>query len=1091
MKNRKIITYWKGFFSIGLWIVSLCIFSQNISVRGTITDNMDIPVIGATVVVKSIPSIGTVTDSEGKYELANVPPNAVLQISYVGMKGVDVPVEGRTMIDIVLQEDTELLEEIVVVGYGTQAKKDITGSVAVVDTEMLLKSSGSSAAQQLQGKTPGVYIGQTGSPGSATMVRIRGINTINDNGPLYVIDGVSTRNQNLSSLNPNDIESMQILKDASSAAIYGAQAANGVILITTKRGNASGPKLTYDAYFGVQKTTKRYSLLNSVDRVNIEWESQLNSFVLRDSDEQPEHAQFGKGSSWRIPKYLTTKGAGGVDVSLDGYSFPDNQIVPFSDTDWWDEMDRVAPMQNHQLTLSGGNERGRYLMGLNYFDQQGTVIYSYYTRYQTRLNTSFDIRPWLRFGENLQYSWSKDQGLNSNSAESNPYSWVYRSSPWVPVKDDFGNWGGSKFAGTGNWQNVVAMQYRNKDNYYSNTRVFGNAWMEVDLFKGLMFRSSFGLDYTNAYSFAMNKKNVEFSESSGTNNLYEESSFNFRWIWTNTATYSKLFDNAHSLNIVLGTEAIRDGLGRKMSGRRYNYLFEDNESTWVLDLGENNDQRTNNSEYNGEFALFGIFARADYSYKNKYLLTGIVRRDGVSRFSPENRYGTFPSMSVGWRVSEEAFMQNTRSWLDDLKLRFGYGHTGNAEIPRATNYVSLYVSTPAETNYDLGGSNSGSLPGYRQSTYGNADTRWEALKMTNIGVDATFGGGRFSTSLEFYNKVTTNMLIEAAYSGLASTEINKPYVNYGDMRNRGVDFSFNYRDMAGDWSWDLGLNLSTYKNKVLHLSDADDFAIWRSGFRLSTDVTRTTKGRPISEFYGYKIIGFYENEQDVLNSPVPYGTDKASISSNPGSYVGKYKFADVSGPDGVPDGVVNSYDRTVIGNPHPDLIGGFNATLTYKNWDMTMFWYSTIGNDLFNNNKYFTDFPLFGGNRSTTMRDRSWEMGADNSNAILPILDSKDSWGGAVASSYYVEDGSYLKLKNLVIGYSLPKELLKKATISNLRFYVQAENLLTFTKYTGLDPEITNMETGTSDPGGDLRRGLDAGGWPTTMRLLFGVNFEF
>lgn len=334
------------------------------------------------------------------------------------------------------------------------------------------------------------------------------------------------------------------------------------------------------------------------------------------------------------------------------------------------------------------------------------------------------------------------------------------------------------------------------------------------------------------------------------------------------------------------------------------------------------------------------------------------------------------------------------------------------------------------------------------------------------------------------------MLIPAAYSALANDEIGRPYINYGDMQNRGFDFLFNYRDKSGDWNWDLGLNLSTYKNKVIKLSQADDYAIWGSGYRLSTNVTRTVKDHAISEFYGYNIIGFYEDEQDVLSSPVPYGTDKASITANPGSYIGKYKFEDVSGPEGKPDGVINSYDRTVIGNPHPDLIAGFNATVTYKNWDMTMFWYSTIGNDLFNNNKYFTDFPLFGGNRSTTMRDYSWKKNADNSKAKLPILDSKDSWGGAVASSYYVEDGSFLKLKNLIIGYTLPKDLLKKATISSLRFYVQGENLLTFTKYSGLDPEITNMETATGN-GADLRRGLDAGGWPTTMRILFGVNFVF
>lgn len=1072
------------------WICSVELYAQQ-RVQGTVSDAGGTPMIGVNVIEKGTLN-GTITDLSGNFTLTVASGESVLQFSYVGYITEEITVGNNRQINLVMREDTESLEEIVVVGYGTQARKDITGSVAVVDTEQLLASTGSSATQQLQGKTPGVYIGQTGSPGSATMVRIRGVNTINDNGPLYVIDGVSTRNQNLSSLNPNDIESMQVLKDASSAAIYGAQAANGVILITTKRGTGSGqPKLSYDAYFGMQKTGKRYDLLNSADRLAVEWESQQNSFTLRGVEGVPEHAQFGKGVNPIIPNYLTTKGAGGrQDISLDDYSFPDNQIVPYSDTDWWDAIDRVAPMQNHQLTLTGGGAKGRYLMGLNYFDQQGTVEYSYYNRYQTRLNTSFDIRPWLRVGENLQYTWTKDQGLTSNSSESNPYSWVYRSSPWVPVKDTFGNWGGSKIAGTGNWQNPLAIQERNKDNYWTNSRIFGNIWAEADLMKELTYRTSFGLDYTNAYSYYMSKKNPEFSESPGTNYFHEASSFNFRWVWTNTLTYDKVINDVHSLNVIVGSEAIRDGLGRGMEARRYNYLMEDNINTWVLAMGANDNQRTNNSWYNGEFALFGIFGRADYTYDNKYLFTGIVRRDGVSRFAEKHRYGVFPSASAGWRVSEEDFMEGSREWLDDLKLRVGYGHTGNAEIPRATNFAMLFGTAPDRTNYDLGGTNTGSELGYRLTTYGNEETRWEANKMTNIGVDITFGGNRFNSTLEFYNKVTSDMLISAAYSALANDEIGRPYINYGDMRNRGFDFSFNYRDKAGDLEWDLGLNLSTYKNEVLGLSTADDYALWGNGYRLSTSVTRTTKGRPISDFFGYNVIGFYEDEQDVLSSPLPYGTTADAIQDNPGSYVGKFKFEDFSGPEGVPDGVINSFDRKVIGSPHPDLVSGLNATLKYRNFDFTMFWYSTIGNDLFNNNKYFTDFPLFGGNRSTRYKEQSWKMGADNSNAILPILDSKDNWGGAVASSYYVEDGSFLKLKNLVVGYSIPKHILEKATISNLRLYLQAENILTLTNYSGLDPEITNMETGAGS-GSDLRRGLDAGGWPTTMRFLFGVNFEF
>ncbi len=1086
---RKLQVFLFLFFMV---YTSTSIYSQ-INIQGTVIDEKGKTLIGVNILEKGSTN-GTITDANGKFILKVTSSNSVLVFSYIGFITKEVKVGNKTTFKIIMQEDTKSLKELVVVGYGTQAKKDITGSVAVVDTKELLSSSGSSAMQQLQGKASGVYVGQTGSPGSATVVRIRGINTVNDNGPLYVIDGVSTRNQNLSSLNPNDIESMQVLKDASSAAIYGAQAANGVILITTKKGNKGGkPTLNYSAYYGIQKTTKKYDLLNSEDRLALEWESLRNSLLLSGVDPNdaiPEHPQFGKGLTPSIPNYLTPKGSKGLMQDIGDYSYPDNQMVPYSDTDWWDAVDRTAPIQNHQLTLSGGSDKGQYLLGLNYFDQQGTVVESYYKRYQTRINASFNVKPWLRIGENLQYTWTKDLGLNTRHNEATPYSWTFRASPWVPVRDEFGNFAGSSIAGTGNFNNIVAIQERNKDNYWSNTRVFGNAWAEIDLIKNLTYRTSFGLDYTNYYHYRMRKKDPEFAESPNTNDLYEGAGFNFRWVWTNTLSYDLQINQSNKLKILLGTEAIRDGLGRGMDGKRYGYLYEDNTNTWTLGMGENNNKRENNSWYNGEFALFGMFARADYSFKDKYLLTAIVRRDGVSRFSEKNRYGTFPSASLGWRISEEGFMEGTKSWLSSLKLRFGYGVTGNSEMKRTTNYAMEFTTNPRYTNYDLSGTNTSTMLGYRLGRFGNKSTKWETTNMLNVGLDAVFLKGKFATSIEFYKKQTSDMLIEAAYSALANSEISKPYINYGDMKNVGADLTFNYRDKAGDFSWDVGLNLSTYKNTVIRLSESDDFTLWGYGDRMGAGETRTIKDHAISEFYGFKIIGFYENENDVMNSPVPYGTSKADLQDpdkGPAAFVGKYKFADLSGPDGVPDGKIDMNDRTVIGSPHPDLIAGLNTSLTYKNWDFSMFWYSTIGNDIFNNAKYFTDFQLFGGNRSKRMRDLSWKKGADNSKAELPILDSKDGTSGKILNTYYIEDGSFLKLKSLILGYTLPKSVLQKVNISNLRFYFQAENLLTFTKYTGLDPEITNKNTDEKF-GSDLEKGIDGGGWPTTMRLLIGVN---
>ena len=417
---------------------NVSISQQAKKVTGTVTDAKGEPLLGVNVVVKGTTN-GTITDLDGKYSL-EVEPNSILVVSYIGYVSQQIPASGE-VVNVTLKEDTQNLDEVVVVGYGTQQKKDITGSVAVVDTKDLLASSGSSATQQLQGKAAGVYIGQSGSPGSQSMVRIRGINTVNDNGPLYVIDGVSTRNQDLSSLNPNDIESMQVLKDASSAAIYGAQAANGVILITTKKGTRSGqPKLTYDGYVGVQKTGKRYDVLNSMDRVNLEWDAKASNYALLGSNELPSHVQFGTGERPSIPNYLTQAGAGGrTDINPGDYNYPGTTYAPFSDTNWWDEVDRAAMIQNHQVGLSGGTEKGQYNLSANYFKQDGTVIDSYYQRYQVRANTSFNVRDWLRVGENLTYAFTKDNGLNSSGAESNPYSWTYRASPYVPVYDIAGN----------------------------------------------------------------------------------------------------------------------------------------------------------------------------------------------------------------------------------------------------------------------------------------------------------------------------------------------------------------------------------------------------------------------------------------------------------------------------------------------------------------------------------------------------------------------------------------------------------------------------------------------------------------------------
>ena len=1053
---------------------------QSQAVSGTVKDATGESLVGVNVVEIGTTN-GTITDIDGNYSL-NVRANATLQFTYIGYTPQTLSVSGARL-DVILREDVQSLSEVVVVGYGTQQKKDITGSVAVIKTEELKKSTGVSAMTMLQGKAAGVYIATSGAPGSQTMVRIRGLNTVNDNGPLYVIDGVSSRNQDLASINPNDIESMQILKDASSSAIYGAQAANGVILITTKKGSKTGqPTVSYDGYYGIANTTKKYDVLNSMDRLQLEWDAKASNYKILGADNLPSHVQFGTGASPKIPNYLTVAGAGGrTDINPNDYSYPNGSIVPFSDTDWWDELDRTGTRQSHQITLSGGTEKGQYLFSANLYDEKGTQIVSYYKKYTVRSNASFNIRPWLRFGENLQFAYTKDLSRSPNTAESSGYSWTYRSSPWVPVRDIQGNYAGSKIAGTGNWQNVVAIREREKDNYWQNSRVFGNMYAEADLIPGLTFRTSFGLDYGTNYSYRMDKKNLEFSESPGQNNFEEAAGHRLRWIFSNTLTYSKVFNDIHRLTVLVGSEAIKDNLGHGMNARRYNYLYEDNTDTWTLAMGENNSQRTNNSWYHGEMALFGLFGRLDYAFKDKYLLTVNMRRDGVSRFAESERYGIFPAASVGWRLSEESFMESTKSWLDDLKIRVGYGQTGNSDVPRTFNFANEFTTDPARTNYDVGGSDA-MQTGYRLQRYGNTETKWEATETYNAGLDATFLQGKFNINFELYSKKTTNMLLRAAYSNLAG-EGEAPYINYGDMSNKGWELQLNYNDSKGDWSWGATLNLDHYKNEIGRLSESDEFALWGGGARLDGNITRTRKGEPMSMFYGYKVIGFYENAQEVLALP-PLGRNYTTVQEAE-AFVGKFKFEDFDG-----DGRITSADRQTIGNPHPDLSASLNLNVAYKNFDVTAFFYSMIGNEIFNNTKYFTDFWLFEGNRSSRVRDLSWKQGADNSKAVLPILDYGDGYSGTNPNSYYVENGSFLKLKNFVVGYTFPKQLLQKSSISNLRIYIQGENIFTLTKYEGLDPETSNAEVGAGS-GSDLRKGIDMGGWPTSRNFIFGVNFRF
>jgi TonB-linked SusC/RagA family outer membrane protein len=1058
--------------------------SKDTEVSGVVKDENGEPIPGVNVVIKGSQT-GTVTDPSGAFRLMVPDQSSVLVFSFVGYTTQEIVVGTQTVLALSLAVDQKSLEEVVVVGYGTQKKSDLTGSVSVVDMKQLQKMPATNLGQQLQGRAAGVTVGSQGAPGSPTMIRIRGIGTVNNNGPLYVIDGVSTRDQNLNSINPNDIESVQVLKDASSASIYGAQASNGVIIITTKKGKSGKPQVNYETFYSISTPNKAYDLLDSRERIGLMWESKLNAAEIRKVAPNLAHPQFGDGMSPVYPKYIIPQASNG-DFTPNDWT-ETNRITRFSEgTDWYKESTRQAVTKSHQLTFSGANESVNYLFGLNYLNQDGIFNHTFYKRYSARVNTEIKVNRKVRVGENLTINFSRNNTFEDQS-EGNIVSWSYRMNPWLPVHDITGRFAGTKANGSGNAQNPVAILQRRKDNYNNFLRIFGNFYLDADLLPSLKFRTSLGIDNTRSNFYAMQKLDPEFSETQGRNQLSEGSNFNLRYVWSNTLNYTKQFGEKHHLTALGGTEFVRDGIGRSMNATRYGYLFEDNVSTWTLANGGTRDLN-NTSAWNGEMALFGIFGRVDYAYDNRYLLTGIVRRDGSSKFSQANRYGTFPSLSAGWRVSEEAFMREAH-WIQDLKLRAGFGITGNSEIPRTTNWADEYVTNPGSTNYDLDGSQGSANTGYGISRFGNPNTKWETTRMMNFGADMAFFKGKLEASVEYYVKNTSDMLVVDSYSALAGAG-TPPYVNLGNMQNKGWDFTINHRSRVGEVSYQIGANLATYKNKVVKLNNMNGTRFWGGGTRYG-NVTMTENGAPISQFFGYQIAGFYESESAVTGYvgregerqgkavlPLGVGTDENLV---PSEWVGKYIFEDVNG-----DGRINAEDKVVIGNPHPDFTGGMNMEASYKNFDLSAIFYGSYGNQIYNQVKWWTDFQSQEGNRSRTMLEKSWEPG--KSGAVLPILDAGDNISNRDAHSYYVEDGSFLRLQVLSLGYTLPAGLLDRIKVKNCRLYLQANNLFTLTNYSGLDPEISNSSLGDS---GDLTKGIDFGRWPQSRQFQAGLSLTF
>ncbi|MCY7350830.1 MAG: TonB-dependent receptor, partial [Cytophagaceae bacterium] len=958
---------------------------------------------------------------------------------------------------VTLQEDAASLSEVVVTVYSTQQKKNITGAVSVVKTKDLLSVPAASFTQQLEGRAAGVTVGTSGEPGAGVSVRIRGISSFGNNDPLIIIDGTPLKGEFLNGVNPNDIESIQILKDASAASIYGSRAGNGVIIITTKRGVKGQTKVTYDSYYGLQSDASRHvRMLNPTEFADLLFQSYQNV------GQTPPSTLFGTGKTPRLPDYIVPAGAmeGDPRVNPTNYSTdiddPNYNISKFiitkankEGTDWQREIFRVAPIQSHNLSITGGTDKSRFAVTGSFFDQKGILKETFFQRYSLRANSEFEVKKNIRIGENFQFNYINEfKTPGGNQRESSVFTKAMQHHTIVPLYDINGGYSSNKAPGIGTGESPTAQILREKDNKNFYTQILGNVYAEATILKNFTARSQFNLQYNTGWNRYYTYRRYEVSEPNASNSYGESSNYGLTWTWTNTLTYARNFGQ-HNVKAYIGSEASKS-TRRGLNASRNNYFIDDPDYR-ALDRGEKNQT---NGGGGGNSSLYSLFARAEYGYADKYLLSATVRRDGSSRIGYNRPYGTFPAVSAGWRVSKESFMQGL-GWLTDLKVRLGWGQTGNQEIDAANSY-SFYGGSIGGSSYDVSGTSNSVTTGYAIARYGNPDTKWETTSSTNLGIDASFLNGKIDMVLDVYKRRTTDLLYTLplpATAGLGAP----PAINIGDMENKGIDFSVNYRgNLGSDLRFDMGLNLSHYSNKIIRVGESDD-AFFSDAYVRYGPITRGAVGQPISSYYGYVVQGIFQNEAEVKAAATQAGIDKDrsdpfktyDTPTGPvrGQGIGRFRFSDINA-----DGVIDDKDQTFIGSPHPKLVYGLNLSMAYKAFDLTAFFQGSYGNELYMYNRWWTDFNSFQVNRSAQMLYESWRP--DRPNARLPLLDNRDSFANGYANSYYVQNGSYLRAKSVILGYRLPNALVNKIGVDNARVYIQGQNLFTITKYEGMDPAI-------------------------------------
>lgn len=1029
------------FFAVLFIIITWTSFAQDISISGIVQDESNFPIPGVNIIEKGTNN-GTVTDFDGKFTINNVVIGSTLSLSYIGYVTQDVVVTDSPNLTITLVQDLAQLDEVVVVGYGTQKKSVVTGAISGVKQSELEDLSITRVEQTLQGRVSGITIAaNSGQPGSASTVRVRGITTLGNNDPLWVVDGVVVDSGGIGFLNQSDIASVEVLKDAASQAIYGARAATGVILITTKKGKSGKLSVNYNGYTGVSSTARKLDLLNATQYATLLNEKSVN---------------------------------GGGDVL---YSNPESLGVG---TDWQSEVfNNSAQRTSHELSISGGNEVSKFYASFGYTDQEGIVLsdISNYTRKNIRLNSTHKISDKITFGQTVGYSNEKNIGVgNTNSEFGGPLSSAINLDPLTPIvetdptlvnqapytnngiwRDTNGNPYGISTLVAQEMSNPLAYQQTRLGNYGWADNFVGNTYVEFEPIEGLKFRSTLGAKL--AYWGSENFTPVSYLNAASIvtqNNLSRETNKGFAWNIENIVSYSKELEN-HNFNILLGQGVYIDNITSGETVTYFGIPVDDyRDASFNFDVPSN---QIVASAYDGaEHRVTSLFSRLTYNYDEKYLLTAIIRRDGSSRFGSNNKYGYFPSFSAGWVPSKESFWKDS-DVINQLKIRGGYGITGNDNIGDFK-----YLSTIGDgRNYTVGTSGSVVI-GNSPDAPSNPDLKWEETSQLNIGFDARLFND-FSVAFDWYKKETTGILQEFDIPGYVGA-IGSPTGNVADMENTGIDLEIGYNKQFNEVNVSLNGNISYLENEVTFLGNDVDFLSGGEGFQSSAfPITRTQVGQPVNSFFGFKTNGIFQNQAEIDSY-----VNSAGTVIQPNALPGDFKWVDIDD-----DGDIDSDDRDFLGSSIPKLTFGFTLNIDYKNFDILVFMQGASGNKIFQG---LRRLDIENANYQTAALGRWVGEGTSNTFPRLTTNDSNNNFSNP--SDFYLEDGDYLRFKTVQIGYTLPSDIVGKYGIDKLRIYLTSENLLTFTKYSGYDPEI----------GGGVF-GIDKGFYPQAITNQLGINLQF